>query len=175
MVCTKFIFSNTKEPSQLQYIRSPTINTSFVWNSSWPLAYVDLLSSDLLHLWVKSTCFRLKRSRLCFFSSEVRTNKTTPLPWSPYQMVLRINDTSLEPGHRPSYVSDFYCELVLNTEHVSVPKYCAVSWTWILSFAFRPPFTRIKWRSYPLKNKINVTRRWMGFCGEQVLLCLSGI
>jgi hypothetical protein len=63
------------------------------------------------------------------FSLEVQTNKSTPLPWSPYQMVLRVNDASLEPGYGPSYVSSFLCELVLNTELVPVTKYHAVSWT----------------------------------------------
>jgi hypothetical protein len=139
------------------------------------LTYLDLLSSDLLHLRIKSNCFFLKSSRFCFFSPEVRANKTTPLPWSPYQMVLRINDTSLKPGHGHSYVSSFLCELVLKTEFVPVPKYHAVSWMWSLSFAFRPPFSRVKWHSYPLKSKLNVTWSWFGLCGEQVVLCLSGI
>ena len=177
MVCTKFVSSDTREPSQIRYIRSPTTNTSFGWNSLWPLTYVYVyqLSSDLLHLWVKSNGFCLTTSRFCSLSPAVYIIKKMTLPWSPYQMVLRINDTSLKPGHGPSYVSILKCELVLNTELVSVPKYHAVSWTLILSFPFRPPFTWVKWRSYPLKKKINVTRIWIGLCGEQVLLCLSGI
>ena len=121
-------------------------------------------------------CFLLSEIfPLCSRSPEVQAKKTTPLPWSPYQMVLRINDTSLKPGYWPSYVSSFLCELVLKTELVPVPKYHAVNWTWTLSFAFRPPFTPVKWRSYPLKDKLNVARSWIGLCGEHVLLCLSVI
>ena len=175
MVCTKFIFSDTRKPSQNWYIPSATTHTSFGWKSLWPLTYVDLPISDLKHLRVKSTCFRLKPSRFCSFSSDVLSKKTTPLPWSPYHMVLRTNDTSLQPGYGPSSVSSFLCELVLNIKLVPVPKYHAVSWMWTLSFAFRPPFSRVRWRLYTLKNKINVTRSCIGLCGEQVLLCLSGI
>jgi len=51
-----------------------------------------------------------------FFSPDVKANKNTSLPWSPYQIILRINDTSLQPGHGTSYVSSFLCELVLKTE-----------------------------------------------------------
>ena len=146
-----------------------------IYLSVGPLTYIDLPSSDLLHLWIKSNCFCLKSSRFCSFSPDVRAKKATPLPWSPYQMILRINDTSLQPGFGPSYVSIFLCELVLNTKLVLVPKCHAVRWTWTLSFAFRPPFSRVRWRLYTLKNKINVSRSWIGLCGEQVLLCLSGI
>ncbi|KDR18227.1 Proto-oncogene tyrosine-protein kinase receptor ret [Zootermopsis nevadensis] len=39
------------------------------------------------------------------FRQEVRANRTTPLPWSSYHMVLRINDTSLRPGHGTSHLS----------------------------------------------------------------------
>jgi len=175
MVCTKLVFSDTREPSQIWYIPSSTTHTSFGWNSLWPLPYVDLPISDLIHLGVKSNCFCLKSSRFCSFSSEVLANKTTPLPWPTYHMVLRMNDTSLQPGYGPSYVSSFLCELVLNTELVPVSKYHAVSWTWTLSFAFRPPFSRARWRLYTLKNKINVNWSLIVLCGEQVLLCLSGI
>jgi len=129
MVLTKFISSETREPLQIRLIRSPTKDMSCVWNSLLPLTYVVLLSSDLLHLWVKSIYFCLKTSRFCSISPEVQANKTTPLPWSPYQVVLRINDTSLQPEHGTSYVSSFLCELVLKTELVPVPKYHAVSWT----------------------------------------------
>jgi hypothetical protein len=71
----------------------------------------------------------MKSSRFCSFSPDLRAKNSTLLPWSPYQVVLRINDTSLVPGYAPSYVSSFFCELVLDTELVPVPKYQAVSWT----------------------------------------------
>jgi len=104
----------------------------------------------------------------------VLAKKTTPLPWPTYHMVLRMNDTSLQPGYGPSYVSSFLCGLVLSKKLVPVPKYHAVSWKWTLSFAFRPPFSRARWRLYKLKNKINVTRRWIGLCGEEALLYSRG-
>jgi hypothetical protein len=59
----------------------------------------------------------------CSISSEVEANKNTQLPWSPYQMVLRMNDTSLQPEHGPNYVSSFFVWTVTEKRTVPVPPY----------------------------------------------------
>jgi hypothetical protein len=119
--------SSSPYPQVPATCRSPTKDMSYGWNYLWSLTYVDPLSYDLLHLWVKPICFCVKTSHFCSFSAEVQATKTTPLPWSPYQIILRINDTSLQPGHGTSYVSSFLYELVLKTELVPIPKHRTLS------------------------------------------------